>query len=307
MRCSIARSYSASAILLLLICSCVPATGAKPAPTPPADVKQLSSPDKETRKQSLENLKTQYYTTSHELLEVLQNAIGGHKDLDVYCSPLHCAIQAVDTWHVHRADDRLLSIVDYRLDVRSLPVGMDVSGDYFYPAASALVRLRVDAKKVADQIKVSQNRLQLHLLTWLLFQRTGTVNDAVIILENVRRNASAAEKDNLLEAVQLLDRDSGALPLPVDDEKAAKSPPAKTRSPAERGAERAKRDLTHGIWRILYYGKPWSARKPLRDDESGLPVKIDEGCDVPKEYVEETDAYNKVMREAAGKKGKEGR
>lgn len=50
---------------------------------------------------------------------------------------------------------------------------------------------------------------------------------------------------------------------------------------------------------ILYFGKPWSQGMPLVDDDSGLPVKIVAGCCVSKDFMEETDAYNRVMREAA--------
>src|SRR3989304_455797 len=89
---------------------------------------------------------------------------------------------------------------------------------------------------------------------------------------------------------------------PHGDSKATTFTPATSRPPAERGAEKAKKDIAQGIMRILYYGKPWSVRKPLKDDESGLPVEIVEGCDVTREFAAETDAYNKGMRETAGRK-----
>jgi len=70
-----------------------------------------------------------------------------------------------------------------------------------------------------------------------------------------------------------------------------------TISPADRGIARARKDIAEGNVRILYYGKPWSAGKPLVDDASGLPVEIVEGCCVTAEFVQETDAYNQTMRE----------
>lgn len=71
-------------------------------------------------------------------------------------------------------------------------------------------------------------------------------------------------------------------------------------SPAERGVLRAREDIAKGKRRILYYGKPWSVGKPLIDDASGLPVEIVEGCDVTREFAEETDAYNSTMRNSMG-------
>ena len=75
----------------------------------------------------------------------------------------------------------------------------------------------------------------------------------------------------------------------------AAEPP--TISPADRGIDRARRDIAKGNVRILHYGKPWSVGKPLVDDTSGLPVEIVEGCSVTAEFVQETDAYNRTMRE----------
>ncbi len=71
-------------------------------------------------------------------------------------------------------------------------------------------------------------------------------------------------------------------------------------SPAEMGVLRAREDIAKGKRRILYYGKPWSVGKPLIDDASGLPVEIVEGCAVTREFVGETDAYNRTMRNSTG-------
>ena len=54
--------------------------------------------------------------------------------------------------------------------------------------------------------------------------------------------------------------------------------------------------------KILYYGKPWSHGKPLVDEESGLPIEIVAGCCARPEFVEETGAYNKTMRQEIKKK-----
>ncbi len=78
----------------------------------------------------------------------------------------------------------------------------------------------------------------------------------------------------------------------------ATSAPKSAMSPKQRGEARARADIAAGEMRILYYGKPWSVGKPLKDDRTGLPVEIVEGCEVSAEFVEETDAYNAVMHGA---------
>ena len=70
-----------------------------------------------------------------------------------------------------------------------------------------------------------------------------------------------------------------------------------TISPEDRGIARAERDIVKGNIRILYYGKPWPGAKPFVDDASGLPIEIVEGCCVTAEFAQETDAYNRTMRE----------
>ena len=73
--------------------------------------------------------------------------------------------------------------------------------------------------------------------------------------------------------------------------------PQKVVSPKEKGIMRAKKDIAANKMKILYYGKPWSHGKPLIDDESGLPVEIVAGCCITPALWEETDAYNKTMRQ----------
>jgi len=75
--------------------------------------------------------------------------------------------------------------------------------------------------------------------------------------------------------------------------------PGQTKSPEQKGRERAAADIKAGTPRILYYGKPWSLGKPLVDEASGLRIEIAAGCCVMPEFVAETDAYNAAMRQWA--------
>jgi hypothetical protein len=72
-------------------------------------------------------------------------------------------------------------------------------------------------------------------------------------------------------------------------------------SPTAIGISKAQRDIAGGKMRILYFGKPWSVDKPLIDGQSGLPIEIVAGCDVTVDFVQETEAYNRTMREAVNR------
>ena len=66
---------------------------------------------------------------------------------------------------------------------------------------------------------------------------------------------------------------------------------------AAKGAEAAAKDIAAGVFRIFYFGIPWSSGKPLVDDQTGFRVQIVAGCDVSQPFVAEVDAYNRVMRD----------
>ena len=93
--------------------------------------------------------------------------------------------------------------------------------------------------------------------------------------------------------------DLGLLKDDQDFASSAVTQPAQMRSPEETGRERAAEDIRAGKERVLYYGKPWSAGRPLIDEASGLPVEVLAGCVVTPDFAAETDAYNAVMRQWA--------
>jgi hypothetical protein len=70
-------------------------------------------------------------------------------------------------------------------------------------------------------------------------------------------------------------------------------------TPAERGWLRARADIAAGKLRMYRYGNPASFSNPRTDSESGLPVRTLLDCCITAEAREETEAYNRVMRETA--------
>lgn len=67
-------------------------------------------------------------------------------------------------------------------------------------------------------------------------------------------------------------------------------------TPAQSGRTFAEADIKSGINRILYYGKPWSAGKPLIDEDTGYPVHITAGCVVTKDFMLLVNEYNLTMK-----------
>lgn len=202
-------SFSVFLVLsIAFICAfALPQPGRKPENTNSGG--SLLSERQKDRERALEELTRQCSDGRRELAIVLNKAAREHRDNDRYMSPLHVAILAVESCHVFKAENALLSIVDYELDGRSLPDGLDVSGDYFFPAAGALVHLRVDSKQVVDAMVVTaKTDRQLQLLTWVLFRRAGSADEARRIL-----HASGSDRNkNLRKALAVLGRAPDLLP-----------------------------------------------------------------------------------------------
>jgi hypothetical protein len=74
-------------------------------------------------------------------------------------------------------------------------------------------------------------------------------------------------------------------------------PDSVVEEPAKMGRRYADADIGNGNNRILYFGEPWSAGKPLIDEETGYSVTVIAGCVVTKDFVVLVEAYNSAMRE----------
>jgi len=174
---------------------------------------RLLAADATERERALEWFNGQY----HEVITGLQRALGqaaqDHRADRRYASPLHYAILAIDRWRVVESEDTLLSVVDYELDRKTLPEGITVGGDFFYPAAGALVRMRIDTVKVVEAIKSSKTPKRLRILTWMLVQRTERIEEAKGLLQDAAKASSEAAKQNLKQALEFLQRPNDLLAL----------------------------------------------------------------------------------------------
>lgn len=169
---------------------------------------------KEEREEHVGKLMSEYAQVERILLQNLHDSCSRDKKDNTYYSPLHAAIFAVSDWRIARADDALIAVIDYTLDPASLPLGLSVSGDYFYPAIRPLVTLRVDVRKVIKAITQADNEKRISLLSWVLTERTGSdLNKAAEHLKaEVERCNDQKAKDNLTDAIELI----GKAKLSVD-------------------------------------------------------------------------------------------
>ena len=179
------------------------------------DTKQLLSVQPMERSQALEGLTAKYRKVCTELLKTLEEAKAEFRADRRYHSPLHSAILAVDAWQVTGAEDTLLTMVDYELDGSSLPLGINVSGDYFFPAARTLVHLRVDMAKVERALGAAEDPKTLRILTWVLLERGKDVERTKMALADASsKSHGATEKRNINNALELLNNPSELLPRP---------------------------------------------------------------------------------------------
>ncbi len=158
---------------------------------------------KAEREELVWKLASQYAQVENILLQNLHNSCSRDINDKRYLSPLHAAIYAIRDWRIARADDALIEVIDYTLDPSSLPVGLDVGGGFYYPAASSLVQLRVDIRKVVKAIRQADNEKRIRLLNWVLAERLGS--DLKKAAEHLRPELEKcdrqSERDNLAQAI----------------------------------------------------------------------------------------------------------
>lgn len=179
------------------------------------NARQLLSTQPMERNTALNGLVAVYGEVSASLLQTLEEAISHHRSDRNYLSPLHTSILAAESWGITSADEALLSIVDYDLDTSTMPLGMDVPGNYFFPAAKALVHLRVDVAKVEKAIAAAENLKTIRILTWILLEREKDIEKAKMALSNAStKRHGATEVQNINKALGLLENSGDLLPKP---------------------------------------------------------------------------------------------
>lgn len=164
------------------------------------------------RMAALKELTENYVSITDKILKDLEKAKNSYSDDTAYMSSLHFAILAVQVWNVVKAEDVLLDMVDYGVDPWYVPDGMCLSGSAFFPAADALVSLRVDCNKVIRSISATSSKKRQLVLAWLLVERVGDCVTAQTMLSSAgKKFYGVSERKNIQATIKILESSSNLL------------------------------------------------------------------------------------------------
>ena len=140
-------------MLSMTICWCCFATAAEneSAILPSAKVLSEEKDWLETR-EKLGNLRHIYKDNEMFILNMFRKAMDNHHQNRGFYSPLHASIEAVGVWRIRPAIGNLLSIIDYCLDAKTIPDGLMMLGQSFYPAVESLILLEVEPERLVQFI-----------------------------------------------------------------------------------------------------------------------------------------------------------
>ena len=120
-------------------------------------------------------------------------------------SPLHSAIAAAGTACVHETEDKLLELIDYHLDGSGFPMGESYGGGYLYPAASALVNIRIPRWKILRALSRTDQPRRQSLLCWVLISlEHEDIAQHLLEYEQASRTNDKDAQRNLSKAIDLL-------------------------------------------------------------------------------------------------------
>jgi hypothetical protein len=174
-------------------------------------VRRLLAENRRDREQALEACGREYGRRRHALMEVLATAATNHRKDRSWLSPLHCAILGVRSLHVLRADGELFDLIDYSIDVQTIPMGQYLLGKDLFPAVAALIELRVDRRRVLTALGRTTQPRRLRLLLFVLNQRAGSAEWTRSLLREAAEAGQISEQ-RLAEAMELLENPSDLLP-----------------------------------------------------------------------------------------------
>ncbi len=120
-------------------------------------------------------------------------------------SPTHWTIEALGEYRIDKPAELLVQNIDYTIDRKTMPGGMKVTSNVFYPVADALRKIRgVPARKaIVERLKEEINSDTVMLCTWVLCDGYGA-DVAGFLLENEAAKTQDAEiKERLLKAKEL--------------------------------------------------------------------------------------------------------
>ena len=207
------------ALLSTAICLCLftVAAESESAILPSAKVLSEEKDWLETR-EKLGNLRHIYKDNEMFILNMFRKAMDNHHQNRGFYSPLHASIEAVGVWRIRPAIGNLLSIIDYCLDAKTIPDGLMLLGQSFYPAVESLILLEVEPERLVQFIAKEKEQRRASLAAYVLCRRLKGKEKAVEYLNReLVHYTNDRQRGNIQKAIDLIKKveyDCDLIPSP---------------------------------------------------------------------------------------------
>ena len=207
------------ALLSTAICLCLftVAAESESAILPSAKVLSEEKDRLETR-EKLGNLRHIYKDNEMFILNMFRKAMDNHHQNRGFYSPLHASIEAVGVWRIRPAIGNLLSIIDYCLDAKTIPDGLMMLGQSFYPAVESLILLEVEPERLVQFIAKEKEQRRASLAAYVLCRRLKGKEKAVEYLNReLVHYTNDRQRGNIQKAIDLIKKveyDCDLIPSP---------------------------------------------------------------------------------------------
>ena len=209
------------ALLSTAICLCLftVAAESESAILPSAKVLSEEKDWLETR-EKLGNLRHIYKDNEMFILNMFRKAMDNHHQNRGFYSPLHASIEAVGVWRIRPAIGNLLSIIDYCLDAKTIPDGLMMLGQSFYPAVESLILLEVEPERLVQFIAKEKEQRRASLAAYVLCRRLKGKEKAIEYLNReLVHYTNDRQRDNIHKTIDLIKKveyDSDLIPSPYN-------------------------------------------------------------------------------------------
>ncbi len=171
-------------------------------------------------REKLGNLRQIYEDNEKFIFHKFRKAMDSHHQNRGFYSPLHASIEAVGVWRVRPAIDNLLSIIDYCLDAKTIPNGLMMLGQSFYPAVESLILLEVEPERLVQFIAKEKEPRRASLAAYVLCRRLKGKEKAIEYLNReLVHYTNDRQRDNIHKTIDLIKKveyDSDLIPSPYN-------------------------------------------------------------------------------------------
>ncbi len=172
------------------------------------------------KEKALEDVTGVYYYNAMKIQEMFHNAVSNHRQNRDYYSPLHTSIEAVGVWRIRPAIGNLLSIIDYCLDAKTIPDGLMMLGQSFYPAVESLILLEVEPERLVQFIAKEKEPRRASLAAYVLCNQLKRKEKAIEYLNReLVHYTNDRQRDNIQKAIDLIKKveyDCDLIPSPYN-------------------------------------------------------------------------------------------